>query len=857
MIPLTARDSAIQNLPHSSRRVVIKLEVDSDGAGTYVDLCNYLGVDWLVGMERVEHVDTPVAELSVRLKRAYESIILAPLAQASQANKPTVGGAYVPLLDAHRRIRMYTATVGEEETPASGDYMLRFEGRIDVVGTQGEHITLKARDAGGELLDMFIETDNVYGSGGGSPVQTEMQDILNDHVASPPTLYVPTSPSWNILSYQQQKEPVLEALRKLAQQFGGDVRYRWDTGTSAFRLTLVMPDRAISTTQITFNKDQWSDARQLEIDKTNVRNRVRVVFTDVATGARTSYLASDATSTTRYGKRFMEIAEEATSQIDSAAEAQTLADNVLLDLKDPSVTWEVEVPYFYNAQLGDYYRFTGDDEIFSGNLDLAVVSITDHFVEGGKALTTFQCRGKPTGGYMRWLELQGIPGNAPTTDLGGPGTPGGVAVDPTAGGFTVTYNEPTDPDWVESECHVDTSSGFTPTELTLKAKARSTKFTVGGLIPGTTYYVKIIAVDIIGNKSTASTQIVKATELIAPIHMNNNAEYGVINPNPTLSIFTKDETTTPPDHWLVVTPAMPGGYANTSGNWYVESSTVKLANRALKLNSFARADITKKVTSDYIVVQGDRLYVLSFLWRAADTRVAWYPRITWYDSAKASISTVTLSELLLGYALDAGFTIAANTWYEDRGWAEAPAGACYAKIEIFVQVDDPSFTLATHPNMFFQKMALARSFAKVEGIGTTNDRSIATATWGAPWLDSVPFDNTGDFAGGISGSGTEHQWTVPYDGEYLLVGRVAWTAMTNGSMLHARFYNVGSAAEMIMSEPYYYNGTGVICATVVTGQISLTAGTQIRLQGWHNSGVNRSTNEDYCFFRAIQIGDRQ
>ena len=87
-----------------------------------------------------------------------------------------------------------------------------------------------------------------------------------------------------------------------------------------------------------------------------------------------------------------------------------------------------------------------------------------------------------------------------------PPVPTNITITPIINGFTITIEPPTVPDWDGFEIHVSTSSGFTPTSTTLKAKGKASTFNIQDLIGGTPYYVKVISYDTSGNKSAPSSQ---------------------------------------------------------------------------------------------------------------------------------------------------------------------------------------------------------------------------------------------------------------------------------------------------------------------------------------------------------------
>lgn len=387
----------------------VKLEVDRDGAGTFVDLTNAEGNDWLISLAYQENVDDPCASASVVLKREIGNLSLSPLVETSAMN--LVSGVYTPMLDVWRRLRFYTAIVAIGSQPMSGDWVMRFDGRVDRVDVGGDSIKLECRDRSAEL-DRFIRTVLVYGTAGGSPIETEIQALLTNTMgASAFTLYTPVSPSWSLTEWQQQKAVLRDAIRALAQQIGWDVKYLWDAGTSAFRLTLFCPDRAKVTPDFTLTSDQYVMLPSVALSRENVRNYGEISWLDRASETPLEYTSSDATSISRFGELYIGIGEASTSNIDSTTEATRMMDAIVADLATPVLEQTAETPYLPTVELGTMIRFSADGVHYDSDKDLAVTSINHKFEQGGCS-TSLGLRGKPSGGYERWLALElraGIP----------------------------------------------------------------------------------------------------------------------------------------------------------------------------------------------------------------------------------------------------------------------------------------------------------------------------------------------------------------------------------------------------------------------------------------------------------------
>lgn len=343
-------------------------------------------------------------------------------------------------------------------------------------------------------------------SAGTVSMEAVLQQMLNDSPVSL-TLYAPDATSFLMSPWKQEREPVLESMRKVAQLIGWDLRPRYDSG-GTYRFQLYKPDRAASSPARTFAPASYVNVTALDMGIEDVRNVVRVVYgdsTDLGSDGkspRRKYAqVSNAASISAYGRRFMEIAEEATSQIDTAAEATALANAALADLSTPYASLGVEAFFFPWTQLGDLYRFSANNVHFDSDQDLAVVGYSHEAQLGDDGEQTFRtsltCRGKPSGGSDRWLQWDSRPGVAPThslqDSLGGADL---TVVDAGAvvGGarFRIAEKLSRLAKWDGVELHISPSSGFTPSSTTLAAYSKAETVEVGNLNPGTTYYARIV-----------------------------------------------------------------------------------------------------------------------------------------------------------------------------------------------------------------------------------------------------------------------------------------------------------------------------------------------------------------------------
>jgi hypothetical protein len=453
-----------------------------DSTGTWRDLSNLEGYNWILSVEYGENLDQHVANATVTLWRNLYYMNLAPLMESSKFNRSATG-AYATMIDINREIKIETATIPDGVKPFPEDWQNVFEGIIDQIdwgGSQAE-VKLNCRDLGARLQDQFIEAERVYGGDEKNPIASEqvIQQILNDNETGV-TLTIINESEWAIKAYTQSREPVMQALQNIAQQRGWSVRYKWLNG---WCLTYYEPDRVKTVPDYIVTPSHYFEISRLSLDLTKIRTVVKVIYGEDAEGGRpfveypeTGKVAA-ATSTTltdsskkwgnltgrkvtivkgkgagqerviksntaqtltiatwdatpdttsryaivegldtaspliRYGRRYMEIAENSTSQVDTLDEAYKLARNIYLDLSSPAAEQEISTRYFYPIELGDFYEFKPNGVHYDQSQFLAVVAY-NHKIDASGAQTTITTRGRPAGAYRNWLCRQVWPGIA-------------------------------------------------------------------------------------------------------------------------------------------------------------------------------------------------------------------------------------------------------------------------------------------------------------------------------------------------------------------------------------------------------------------------------------------------------------
>ncbi|MEK7178556.1 MAG: hypothetical protein AAB721_02800 [Patescibacteria group bacterium] len=510
----------------------------------------------------------------------------------------------------------------------------------------------------------------------GTAVETVMQRILNDNALSAVTLNTPASPAWNITTYAQERTGVWSALRALANQIGYDLRYVWHAGSSDFRLELRAVDRAKTVPDRTFSPDDRFRISKLETKLDGIRNAIRIIYTDSgdrdAQGnpKRKFLTRTNSSSITKYARRFMEVQEAWNSNIDSAAEAQTFGDAILADLATPVAEQECAMPFFPFVELGDLYRFSADGVHYDSDQDLAVVSY-QHSFSGDQARTSITCRGKPSGGYRRWLEMDaGRNSEAHQIDNN---TILSLAVTSKGkvGGAKMNVAETFDKmglTIIGHEFHKNPTAGFTPTSATLVQRGDLDHYAYGDGYSGDTEYGQVIPFSfnrgrIIRGQPSAEFSMVNG--FVEPHHLNPEKFRMELPPNG--SFEGQHRSAKPPDRWEMsvgtwetdVKAGITGGIAAADGARYL---------------FFLNTSVATSVRTDYFPVNRAHVYqVLAQVYKVSgDNNYAL--DVEWFDYAKSSISTSTLTIDLTD--------LTSSVWNLVRTVFKAPSTAAFARFAV-------------------------------------------------------------------------------------------------------------------------------------------------------------------------------
>lgn len=394
---------------------------------TNLDLTNWvMQADWSDDLDNASMTATVEAFLS---QTAEDS--LSPFMTASLRNRNTED-TFAPLFQPGRGLRIWMPNEDEVTLPNT---TMVVDAIIDTLEFS-TRMKAECRDRFSNIIDRMIENAKTYESM--EPhilIQQMLFDNYNldDTDEDPPVLYTlngtaaePINPDdlpedAVILSpFTQLGGSLGEAIRTIAQLVTWTIGYRRNPEGSDLphRLTFYQPDREKVVPDKEFGPDDYFSVNSIKVSRIDVRNIVRIAFyaSEEATVPGFATARNDS-SIQRYGRRFMLIVLEKGSPVNTFDEAMKMAVAALHDLSEPFATKEVEMPLYWQGQIGDLYRFLPNGLHYDVSMDLAPVRL-NHTVRVGNIRTTMQLRGAVIGAYRDWLELAGK-ATTETTSVGG------------------------------------------------------------------------------------------------------------------------------------------------------------------------------------------------------------------------------------------------------------------------------------------------------------------------------------------------------------------------------------------------------------------------------------------------------
>jgi hypothetical protein len=585
--------------------------------------------------------------------------------------------AFAQGAEATKGLRVWEAntsyTVGELVSPTESKITVGKFYKVTSVGLAGKSgATEPAWPTAGSVTsgDVQFTVAGSTSTTAGTAVETVMQQIAADTLgASAPTLQVPTPSGWAIRFFLQSRDKALDAMRVLAAQRGWDLRPKFNTVAGRTLLTFYRPDRQNTASPAwVFGPNNYTRITRLKISIVGIRNRIRIYYSnrdnrDASGVPRRDHVeASDGPSIAKYGERYMEISEAATSHLDTQAEAQRMADAARDDLGEPDAEQEVALPYFGFAELGDLYQFSPNGRQYDDPQLLAVVAYR-HSIADGKRSTLLTCRGKPAGAFKLWHRLSSYPGNGENGQQVQMNTPLGIilTIATMVGGacFTVSAAQAKGSTYSGAEVHVGKTANFTPDSATLKGSGDTTRVEVADLKPGGVYYARAVPYGESNGqriRGTPTDAVAFTAGYVTPDAMQPQIAWGALPPNPDFEAHSDPDA--PPDTWAF------------DGTWKTDatSDTSTSYSGTRSIAFLGSGDTSKRLKSQIFAVRGGEEYILTAFHRQSGlTNFALIAQIEWMgrDFSSVGVSTVNIGAAALQ----------TNRWYQTVFRAAAPGGS--------------------------------------------------------------------------------------------------------------------------------------------------------------------------------------
>lgn len=814
----------------------VKVEV-GNAAGTLVDVSTAYPVDFLNSVSLKDDVDQNMVTATISLWREQGGYSLAKyhdnplnrtplpsssaIGPASQTYTAPGSGTSSEALAIDRNVRISSCRMPVGVSPTAADWQRMFDGYIDDIewGGEGDNITLECRDLGSRIQDAHIMTDEVYGSSGGTAIETVSQSILNDaastgksprwglQTAWPRTTTAPTlltgwdaqvmmpasNPTWNLREWAQSRMPVLQALNVLWEQIGFKCRYRWVPNLGDFRLVGYEPPRLRFDKDVCITEDDVLRLSQLKVSKASIRTLVRVSYASREGSAPAVPTIATGTTTAAVGTAFWE-APSSENQSGSAQASDGWGRAGITVLA--SDLHSSETPAY--GAVAEYGIIPCEvAEPAGSNIDtiaeaqrLAVSILRD--LCAPKAEVGVEMRSMPELDISDYARMRAND-RWSTSDFD-------LAV------VSIEKKWTADGDSTSITAR-GTPSGGHHNHLQKEAK------------PGVAMPPSITA----ANADRGIPPRLKKG-ILRTLQKNT----GFWRESTKVAIRNGDFShrnfgSNPPDCWRM-----------NAGTWVtdvdVDTSTVDRGVQAVKVKN----NTGKLETDDYIPVNSATTLQVEARVRVSAASINAKVEVEWFDSSKASISSTTVFDWT---------PPATGTWYTKRDVAAAPTNARYYRVRC-------SRTGAGGGDCFFnwvQSAPIKPAFwAYVNTTYTLNDKTLAEVRF-----DSEYFDHGGNFTPYVGGgSPTSHLFTCPEDGWYeFSAGLHVNAASGNQGLQLALQINPsggGGYVAWVDGTPSvqggHYSGTTHASAIVTSGPKWLVRGDRIQVHAYgSNSAAANST----------------
>lgn len=391
-----------------------KVEID-DSVGTPVDFSDLEEENWVNGFTVDGSEEAGHKSASVTLIREVGLKSLSPYKTLSMMNLSNLFDltSLDEAVDVGRDIQLYAVRMPLGVEPAAGDFQSLFEGEIDDIDVGPDEMQLTCRDKAGNLQDAYIETLDTYTTG---TVEARVQDVLGNSDSSvhtgayaPVTVYTPIPTNGNLTAWAQKRDMVMNVIRMLCAKAGHAIKYRWDHGTEAWRLTIYDPGADRIDCDANIVAGLIMNFGRFAKQRANIRNVYKMSYPDSADlddNGNPVYATQTVTNTAsrdKYGRRTMFVQEPSTTQMDTGAEATTFLTAAESALAEPQAEISAESPNLFELQSSNFVQLEPDNLRFDGITMANIYKMTHTF--GMDDRSSYQLRGRPSLGPQFYLSL--------------------------------------------------------------------------------------------------------------------------------------------------------------------------------------------------------------------------------------------------------------------------------------------------------------------------------------------------------------------------------------------------------------------------------------------------------------------
>lgn len=644
----------------------------------------------------------------------------------------------------------------------------------------------------------------------GIPIEDLINQVLADNGISM-TVLVPSSPGWIVKGFKQDRASVMDAIQAAVDQLGWWIRFEWDSSSSSYRLTLAEPDRASVAVDKVLDQVEEIECDELGVATWNIRNVVRVIYSDgtnpdpQGNPTRITREAIDAVSIAKYGRKFMEVAEDAASNIDTAAEADQMAEAILQDLAEPTIGARYAFPVDPYIELGDRITLPADTLRFTTAQTLATESLSHTFNASG-AKTSVRLRGQEAAHVVGWLELAGA--DVHQVILPSEDSPVFDAASIVGGRRFRNSSTKTKNALRQSrEIHISASPGFTPSNTTLKFAGDADTVDVPDLVPGKTYYKREIpfsrnASRIVRGSPTPETSFVAGRAKAG--HYDSVSTQSHLPLNGNFEHALDDLASAPPDHWAVVTrPAETTEAWGSSGSvYYGTEATTKGRYIILRASATQRGNV---VSSAFEVRRGLRaLNLYLSVRRQGSSAVSGKDLILdIVGYADSALTNVIINNSIFLSGDSAGPYPALNTWYDAMIDIASTTGALSSSVNFITiglrrgTAGDNTFSWEIG-DVYFQEADFKAATIDALTIGTVSGPShvrAKTATAGSYATNATIIFGTEDFDSLGEYDPSTGIFTATKAGIYQVSAAIFCDSLS---------YNLGNSVQVVLQK----NGSG-------------------------------------------------